>query len=171
MGIQFFEQPSESVDLEFASNYLEANPKQNGKIFDLVSVKKAKSGKGYMLYTSDFIVWYYRKEKVLQQILEALDIFCKVGGGKQFVIQLDKTASKKFNIGIDEEREATYIPLENASYVLQGKQELEGIKKEKKEVNPFLKNLPSLPTLSEQSQTTLQDLDSNPKGRKGREAI
>lgn len=137
MAIEFFAQEEESTSLDFLPDALEENPKLNGKTFDVFSFKKAKSGKGYMLYTSDFICWFFKKEKVIQQALEALDYYCKTGSGFQFVVQVDKKAKSKFHLGIDDEREVKYIPLENASYRLENGNESEDTVSEKKE-NPFL---------------------------------
>lgn len=185
MAIEFFKQEEDSVSLDFLTDALEANPKLNGKLFDVFSFKKAKSGKGYSVYTSDFICWFFKKEKVLNQALEALDYYCKMGIGYQFVIQVDKSAKGKFHLGIDTERKVKYVPLENASYRLELQKELEGTvqtkKSEEKNDNPFLINSKKqntnestpvpLPPLTTGSQS---NGDSNPlthrQGRKGREA-
>jgi hypothetical protein len=138
MGIQFFEQDEEVTSLDFLPDALEENPKLNGKIFDVFSFKKAKSGKGYMLYTSDFICWFFKKEKVLAQALEALDYYCKTGEGFQFVVQVDKKVKSKFSLGIDTERKVKFIPLENASYRLALTNDMEDTQTETKKENPFL---------------------------------
>lgn len=150
MPIEFFKQEEETVSLDFLPDVLEENPKINGKTFDVFSFKKAKSGKGYMLYTSDFICWFFKKEKVLQQALEALDFYCKTGAGFQFVVQVDKTLKSKFSLGIDTDREVKYIPLENTSYRLGDQKNMEATLKESKAVNPFLvsKSTPSLHPLN-----------------------
>jgi len=148
MPIEFFTQEEDSTSLDFLPDALEENPKLNGKTFDVFSFKKAKSGKGYMLYTSDFICWFFKKEKVLQQALEALDFYCKTGKGFQFVVQVDKKAKSKFHLGIDSDREVTYVPLENTSYRLGVESDMEDTPTMEKKVNPFLINTltPSLPS-------------------------
>ena len=149
MAIEFFTQDEETPSLEFLPDYLEENPKANGKIFDVFAFKKAKSGKGYMLYTSHFICWFFKKEKVLQQALEALDYYCKTGTGYTFVVQIDSKAKNKFHLGIDNEREAKYVPLENTSYRLALPTDTEDTPTKKETINPFLiqKKNPSLPPL------------------------
>lgn len=172
MPIEFFVQDEEQPSLDFLPDALEEDPKLNGKMFDVFSFKKAKSGKGYMLYTTHFIVWFFKKEKVLQQVLEALDFYCKSGKGYQFVIQVDKKAKSKFHLGIDSEREVTYIPLENTSYLLADMRDMEVTKKEKSVTNPFLLTIqtPSLSPLNTETAIAGEILPHIiPQGRKGRE--
>lgn len=172
MAIEFFAQEEESASLEFLPDALEDNPKLNGKIFDVFSFKKAKSGKGYMLYTSDFICWFFKKEKVLQQALEALDYYCKTGSGFQFVVQVDKKLKSKFSLGIDTEREAKFIPLENTSYRLAVLNDIEDTQSTEKKENPFLfrKPTPSLHSLA--TEEPINGEQTHPitlQGKKGRE--
>jgi hypothetical protein len=174
MAIEFFAQEEESTSLEFLPDALEENPKLNGKFFDVFAFKKAKSGKGYMLYTSDFICWFFKKEKVLTQALEALDYYCKVGQGFQFVVQVDKKLKSKFQLGIDTEREVKYIPLEGLSYRLVLENDMVDTSLEKKAENPFLvKTLsPSLPPLITDRQTNGEQTSPTiPQGGKGRVAM
>jgi hypothetical protein len=171
MAIEFFNQEEEVTSLDFLPDALEENPKLNGKLFDVFSFKKAKSGKGYMLYTSDFICWFFKKDKVLTQALEALDYYCKIGSGYQFVVMVDKKLKSKFSLGIDTDREVKYVPLENASYRLALENDTEDIPTEKQKANPFLfkKQNPSLPPLNTE---TLNNGDEHypitPQGAKGR---
>jgi len=145
MPVEFFKRDEGSLSLDFLPDALDENPKLDGKMFDVFSFKKAESGKGYMLYTSDFIAWFFKKDKIMVQVLEALDYYCKTGTGYQFVIQVESSLKSKFNLGLDTDREVTYIPLENTSYVLENMKSTEGTKKGKKVVekkpveNPFLK--------------------------------
>lgn len=174
MAIEFFKQEEEQESLDFLPDALEERPSLNGKLFDVFSFKKAKSGKGYMLYTSDFICWFFKKEKVLQQALEALDCYCKTGTGYQFVVQVDKKAKSKFHLGVDAEREVKYIPLENTSYRLVTMNDTEGTRKEKKDSNPFLIMTPP-PSLLPLSTEHPNNGDSSPpsthQGKKGRERV
>lgn len=171
MAIEFFEQNEESISFDFLPDYLEENPKIDGRLYDVVAFKKAKSGKGYMLYTSHFICWFFKKEKVLQQALEALDYYCKSGGGFQFVVKVDKKAKSKFHLGIDNEREAKFVPLENGSYRLQIESDMEDTQMEKKKENPFLfkKSTPVPSPLIETANNGDQTSPSIHQGRKGRE--
>lgn len=175
MPIEFFSQEEESQSLDFLPDALEENPKINGKTFDVFSFKKAKSGKGYMLYTSDFICWFFKKEKVLTQALEALDFYCKTGSGFQFVVQVDKKAKSKFHLGIDTDRQVKYIPLENVSYRLVTESDTEDTQTETKKENPFLfiKSTPSLPPLhptgsQNSGEQTSPSIHQGEKGRGGK---
>jgi len=172
MAIEFFKQDEESDSLDFLPDALEENSKLDGKIFDVFSFKKAKSGKGYMLYTSHFICWFFKKEKILQQALEALDYYCKTGSGFQFVVQVDKKAKSKFHLGLDTEREAKFIPLENASFRLAVENDLEGTTTEKKGENPFLFKIPSpslLPPAIDPPNSGDSITTTTHQGGKGRE--
>lgn len=172
MPIEFFVQDEEQPSLEFLADALEDDPKLNGKLFDVFSFKKAKSGKGYMVYTSHFIVWFFKKEKIIQQALEALDYYCKTGEGFQFVIEVDKKAKSKFHLGLDTERQVKYVPLENTSYRLVTTNDMEVTEKKTPLVNPFLiqKPNPSLPPLNTDSQNNGDsNLTAGSQGKKGRE--
>lgn len=173
MAIEFFAQKDEQTSLDFLPDALEENPKLNGKMFDVFSFKKAKSGKGYMLYTSDFICWFFKKEKVLQQALEALDYYCKTGSGFQFVVLVDKKLKSKFSLGIDTDRTVKYIPLEDTSYLLAAGNDMEDIQTENKKENPFIFTIPSpslLPPNTEEANNGDKTSPTTPQGRKGREA-
>jgi len=174
MAIEFFKQEEETLSLDFLPDALEENPKLNGKIFDVFAFKKAKSGKGYMLYTSDFICWFFKKEKVLTQALEALDYYCKTGTGFQFVVQVDKKLKSKFILGLDTDRETTYVPLENTCYRSATANDMGDIPKEKKVDNPFLvKNSnPSLPPLNTVPANNGEPISlTTHQGAKGRERV
>lgn len=186
MAIEFFKQEEDQPDLEFLPDALLINPKLDGKLFDVFSFKKAKSGKGYMVYTSDFICWFFRKEKVIGQALEALDYYCKTGTGYQFVVQVDKKTKGKFHLGLDTDREVKYIPLENASYRLELSNESEDTApnqtNEKKNTNPFLvtpkdRGLEQLNPVPLPPQTIDQPNDGAspplviPRGGKGRRGV
>lgn len=174
MPIEFFAQEEESTSLDFLPDALEENPKLHGKVFDVFAFKKAKSGKGYMLYTSDFIAWFFKKEKVLQQALEALDYYCKSGSGFPFVIQVDKQAKSKFHLGIDTDREAKFVPLENASYRLAQPNDTEDTQITTPKDNPFLfkKTTPSLQPQSIDPQSNGGSTPPiTPQGKKGRDAM
>lgn len=171
MAIEFFTDDEESPSLDFLPDALDENPKLDGKIFDVFSFKKAKSGKGYLLYTSHFICWFFKKEKVLTQALEALDYYCKTGTGYQFVVRVDKKAKGKFHLGLDTERETKYVPLENTSYRSGELKDMEDTQKEKRGDNPFLipKLSPSLHPLStEQPNNGGETVEHPPQGKKGR---
>lgn len=174
MAIEFFKHEEESTSLDFLPDALETNPKLNGKIFDVFSFKKAKSGKGYMIYTSHFIAWFYKKEKVLTQALEALDYYCKTGSGFQFVVEVNTKIKNKFVLGIDTDREVTYVPLENTSYRLVLENDMEATTLKEEKANPFLlkKLNPSLPSLN---TVPLNNGDitspTTPQGKKGREGL
>lgn len=174
MPIEFFSQDEETISLDFLPDALEDNPKLNGQMYDVFSFKKAKSGKGYMLYTSHFICWFFKKEKACTQMLEALDYYCKQGIGYQFVVQVDKKLKSKFALGIDSEREVKYIPLENMSYRLGSQNESEDTQTSVQKENPFLLKTPnpSLPPLNTALPNSGgMNLGTTHQGRKGRDGM
>lgn len=171
MVIEFFNQEDEGKSLDFLPDALEDDPKLNGKMFDVYSFKKAKSGKGYMLYTSDFICWFFKKDKTLAQVLEALDYYCKTGTGFQFVVLVDRKLKSKFTLGIDQEREVSYVPLENTSYRLGLESDTEDTVQEIKKGNPFLfktQNPSLLPLVTETLTVGGQTYPTTHQGEKGR---
>lgn len=171
MPIEFFEQEEEKDHLDFLPDALEENPRLDGKLFDVFAFKKAKSGKGYMLYTSHFICWFFKKEKPLQQALEALDYYCKTGTGFQFVVKVDKKLKSKFVLGLDSEREAKFVPLENTCYRLAQENDMEDMNLPMKKENPFLLKIKTVPSSLSIDPAKLGDLNpTTVQGEKGRTA-
>lgn len=152
--IDFFDSEASSVDLEFAADYLAAHPKENGTVHDIHTVKLAKSGKGYMLYTQEFLCWLFKKEKTATQLIEALEYYVKVGGGFQLVVQLDKKAKSSVKYGVDRDRSATYFPLGKGFSVYEEESE-------NPSENPFLIPLP-LPSL-----LPVESPNGQPQGTEG----
>lgn len=62
----------------------------------LVEVKKANSGKGYILVGKDFDAFIWNNDKVLSQILAAIAVWIDSGIGKQLEIHRDKTEKRGF---------------------------------------------------------------------------
>lgn len=102
MTIQFFdESPESSGDLDFAADFLKANPNQHGKAFPITECLLARSGKGYMLKTDKFICWIWKKEKTTQLLLQALEVYVRDTYGYSIVAVLDKGAKNGFKLGLD----------------------------------------------------------------------
>lgn len=140
--IDFFDTESPSIDLDFATDYLKANPKRDQDIFHIHSIKLAKSGKGYMLYTNEFMCWLFKKEKTATQLIEALEYYVKVGGGFQLVVKLDKKAKNNVVYGIDKDIPCSYFPLGKGFSCLE-----EDSETPLSNMNPFLVTLPSTPLI------------------------
>lgn len=105
MAISFLdEQESSSGSLEFASDYLETNPKADKKFFDVTEIYLVKSGKGYMIKTENFACFLWKNSKVAKQLIEALKYYVQKGKGFQIVCQLDKKAKEKYRLGSDNEK-------------------------------------------------------------------
>lgn len=102
------EQETESTDLDFAADYLKANPKEDKKTFEISELQAARSGKGYILRTDKFLIWLWKKQKEASQILEALTFYCDKGKGYALVCQLDKKAKNGFRLGVDTEKPVTW---------------------------------------------------------------
>lgn len=102
MAIQFFEDitPTDG-DLDFAADFLKANPKQDGKDFTITEITLAKSGKGYMAKTDHFVCWLWRKNKTTNQLLEAIEAYVANQHGYRIVAVLDKRIKDGFRLGVD----------------------------------------------------------------------
>ena len=133
MAIQFFEE-AVSIQLDFASDYLKENPKENGKSYEVTEVKLTNAGSGYMVYTDVCTGFYYKKEKVLQQLLEALEVYVDGQDGYALFMVLDKKAKKGFSLGIDVEIKRNWFGC-GKKYTLS---EESGSGSKEKPSNPFL---------------------------------
>jgi len=133
MAIQFFEEAA-SIQLDFAADYLKENPKENGKSYEVTEVRLTNAGSGYMVYTDVCTGFYYKKEKVLQQLLEALQVYVEGQDGYALFMVLDKKTKKGFSLGIDAEIKRNWFGCAK-KYTLSAEG---GLGLTEKPVNPFL---------------------------------
>lgn len=105
MAIEFFDSsvPSVEQDLPFAEDYLKANPKSDKKPYQVLEIIKAKSGKGYLLKTEEFVCWIWAKEAITKLLVEALIHMVKQGYGHGIYACLDKKAKGSFRLAADKE--------------------------------------------------------------------
>jgi hypothetical protein len=62
----------------------------------LVEVKRANSGKGYILEGEKFDCFIWNSDKILQQLLFAAVAWCDLGQGKQIKIVANKAEKRGF---------------------------------------------------------------------------
>lgn len=138
MAITFFEE-AKSIQLDFASEYLKSHPKEHGKSYEVKEVRLTNAGSGYMIYSDVCTGFFYKKETILQQLLEALQVYVEGQDGYAVFMVLDKTAKKGFSLGVD--------MTEKRNWFGSGKKftqvEEIGFGSETKSSNPFLKDLTS----------------------------
>ena len=135
MKLAFFDDVQESQSLEFLDNWIKENPKNKKKEFEVQVVQRARSGKGYMLKTTDFIVFIFKNSRICKQIVEALGEYTKrPEGGYPLYIVLTKPNKSDYRIAADKDTKVTWFEMGNG-YTISN--EL-AHSKDSEEGNPFL---------------------------------
>ena len=147
MAIQFFEEAA-SIQLDFAAEYLKENPKENGKSYEVTEIRLTNAGSGYMVYTDVCTGFYYKKEKVLAQLLEALQVYVEGQDGYAIFMVLDKKTKKGFSLGIDVEVKRNWFGCQKKYSLL----ESDGLESKGKQSNPFLPPSMSLESKEKEEQ-------------------
>ena len=144
MALKFFDvEASGNGNLPFAKDYLEENPKENKKEFDIEELWLVQSNKGYMFRTDKFIGFLFKNQKTTKQILEALKYYVEQQDGYQLVAVLDKSAKNSYRLAVDFDKPTSWFTSGNERYAtneFDSGQDING------NVNPFLPPVPSLPT-------------------------
>lgn len=101
-------------NLPWANDYLESNPKQLGKVWDVTTIKPSK--KGLILETNEFAAFVYKSKVLHDYLLEFCSAWhkCKQATG---VLQVQLTQTLPFVIvGIEQERNAYWGSTEQGGY-------------------------------------------------------
>lgn len=163
MSLRFFEANEEAFgSLDFAKDYLEKYPKENGKSFRIEEISLVRSGKGYLCRTDSFICWLWKRNNLTTQLLAALQVYVEGRYGYSLYAVLSKTDEKGVRYAIDPEspcmwfgtpKKYTVDPDIPILDVLTG--------------NPFLiQPVPLTPTIDiSNSGTQTQDNSTSPAGK------
>lgn len=120
MSKSFFDDDSSNNAGEklFATEYLAANKKEMGREFTVNEIVLARSGKGYMVHTEHFVCWLWKKSKLTQMLLEALNAYVSTSHGYHLFVMLTNENKDCFKIGCNTELETRWYDLGNGSYSL-----------------------------------------------------
>lgn len=144
MALKFFDdEPNSSGSLPFAKDYLEENPRENKKEFEIEEFWLVQSNKGYMFRTDKFIGFLFKNQKTTKQILEALKYYTENQDGYALVAVLDKGAKNSYRLGVDFDKPTSWFTSGNERYAtheLDSGQDING------NANPFLPPVPSNPS-------------------------
>lgn len=116
----FFEDSSSNGDGDklFATEYLAANKKELDREFTVTEILLARSGKGYMVHTENFICWLWKKQKLTTMLIEALKAYTETSRGCHIFVQLTNKNKDCFVIGANTDVECRWYDLGNESYSL-----------------------------------------------------
>lgn len=107
MAIRVFEeQESNLVSKPFVNEWVEGNKKDVGRPYSIESVILSKKGTGYLVTTSEFLAFYWKKSSIATQLIEALEYYSEVGEGPRLVAIPQKDGTCK--IGVDEDNSFFY---------------------------------------------------------------
>lgn len=166
MPLTFFEEIEESNgdgDRLFCKEYLEQNPRENGKQFPVRNIKLVKSGKGFIIDTDYFMCWIWKKSKIAGFLIEALETYVSQGQGFTIYAVLDKTTKDCFRLAADPDVPSYWYELGKLSYSTHAPSSLEGMKG-----NPFLPVAPS--PNPEMTMTPVATLAAGGRGQQGRKS-
>ena len=99
--VNFSEQyGSNEEELPFLPEYFENSAEDvDGEMSLLLSVNIAKSGKGYLLKTNDFMVWLWKKDNISAPLIELLEKHCtEPTMPLQIVLQIQSRLKSKFQL-------------------------------------------------------------------------
>lgn len=137
MALTFFEDKEDSGtgSLGFLNEWLEENPKNKQKEFDIVEIKAVKSGKGYLLSTDKFMIFLWKKSKLVTQLIEAFNVWVNLepDTGFRLVCVLNPKTKDGYQIAADKETKVTWFTMGNG-YT----QTEESAYSEETDLNPFL---------------------------------
>jgi hypothetical protein len=137
MALTFFEslEDNGTGELEFFNEWVKANPKPKSKEFVVTEIKAAKSGKGYMLVTTDFQIWLWKKQKLAVMLLQALDVWVnkEPDTGFNLIVVLDPKGKDGYKVAVDKEQKVTWFTMGNGFTTLE-----QSAYSEETDLNPFL---------------------------------
>lgn len=101
--IQFFEAETNNSDTPFLSELLKEPEGKNliGKTFIVNEVIAVSSGKGYLIRTDEFITFIWKKQKLTNQLLEALNFYFEQGTGYTLCAVVDPKVKCGCQLGVD----------------------------------------------------------------------
>ncbi len=136
MAINFFEDTSTKVFVE--KPFIEEFSKNNTEFeeyYEIISIRKTRKGNGYLLESDAFIIFLYNKSKVLQQLLEALNVYVSSGHGFKIlcvVLQNDPY----YQLGVDPDKPTNWSLTQGKYHV--GVIHTFGLEVSQLDQNPFL---------------------------------
>lgn len=116
--LTFFETDQPKADTPFLSELLkgEGSERLEGKVFPINQITAASSGKGYTVYTDEFICFIWKKLKTTEQLLQALNFYYEAGNGYLLCVAVSSKFKNGFKIGVDFEQTA-YWQKKDESFV------------------------------------------------------
>lgn len=145
MALKFFEPVEDSGNgqLEFLNDWLEANPKNKTKQFLITEIRRTKSDKGYLISTTHFNVFIWKKQKLTTMLIEALDAYVNTfEHGYALYVVLKTPTSKDFSLAMDEDEMVTWFASKNGYTTTEPNA---SSKEESQGTNPFLPITPPTP--------------------------
>lgn len=111
MAIEFFNTESTATNPQLFFNewIKEQKGKVEGKAYEVKEIKRAKSGKGYMLATDHFNCWIWSNSTLAKHLLEALEVWVNKGIGYKLIVEIHKNSKDGYLIGVDKDVNYTWF--------------------------------------------------------------
>jgi hypothetical protein len=123
----------------FVEKYVQANAHLVGEQYEVLSVERAKSGSGYKLETSDFIVFLRINSTLLTHLLEALEVWKSSANNPALIVELSGS-NPYYRLAADQSARRSWSCIEGKYIVLDS-----STKESRKAGNPFLTARSPLP--------------------------
>lgn len=123
MALQYFtDESTTSGSLDFLNNWLEKNPKNKVKEFNVVELIAVKSGKGFLCTTESFQVFIWKNSRVATHLVEAMDTWINKAPDKGclLVLILSPSAKDGYQLAIDKEIKVTWFQAGKGYTTLEG---------------------------------------------------
>jgi hypothetical protein len=102
--------------LPFHSDFASANPSRCGELFRVTGIFLAKSGKGYMVQTTDFVCWVWKNSKIAKELIADVELAIPNGISSTLLCQLNSEGKDGYVLGWDTEIAATVVRDGDNSY-------------------------------------------------------
>ncbi len=136
MAINFFEDTSTKVfvDKPFVEEFSK-NTTELKEFYEIESIRKTRKQNGYLLETDSFIIFLYNKSKVLQHLLEALNVYVTSGHGFKILCVVLRN-DPYYQLGVDPDKPTNWSLTQGKYHV--GEIHTFGLDPSQEDLNPFL---------------------------------
>lgn len=141
MPLSFFEKEKKTQSLSWLSEWIEENPKGKDKPFRVEEFVQVQSGKGLLVKTENFAVFVFKKTKLYNLLLEALEEYVADEGFCIFCVPSDLKG--EFQLATDFDQPCSWYNMGNGFTTTESQYSSMGVTG-----NPFKKPRPANYSLS-----------------------
>lgn len=109
-NLSFFSDKSNSTRLPFYDEWRKEQSFKETKYYVVTEITQVKSGKGYMLYTTNFSIFLWGNASFTKSLLEALQAYLtRPEEGYELIVVVDKDKKKPYQIAANKDKTITWF--------------------------------------------------------------